>query len=78
MTEWDGFTVTPERIVDGGESVVAMGRYRGVYKPTGLPLDAQFVHTWTIQDGQIVAFQQYADTAQFARVCDAVIPFPGA
>lgn len=74
MTEWDNFTVSPEKLVDGGDTVVAMGRYRGVYKATGLPLNAQFAHAWTIRDGQVVGFQQYADTAQFARVCDAVIP----
>ena len=78
MTEWGDFTVTPEKIVEGADAVVAMGRYRGIYKATSLPLDAQFVHVWTIQDGQIVAFQQYADTAQFARVCNAVIPPPSA
>lgn len=78
MTEWEGFTVTPEKIVDGGDTVVAMGRYRGVFKATGLPLDAQFVHAWSIDGGQIVRFQQYADTAQFARVCSAVVPPPSA
>ncbi|MEX1128308.1 MAG: nuclear transport factor 2 family protein [Vicinamibacterales bacterium] len=67
MTEWDGFTVTPEQYIAAGEHVVATGRYRGTYKATGVPLDAQFVHVWTLRGGRAVAFQQYADTLQFAR-----------
>ena len=70
MTEWDGFTVTPERYVEEGETVVATGRYRGAWKATGCPLDAQFVHVWTIREGRVVAFQQYADTLQFVRAMD--------
>lgn len=76
MTEWDGFTVSPEQIVDGGDTVVARGRYRGVFRATGRPLDSQFVHVWSVRDGQVTAFQQYADTLQFARVTQAVVPPP--
>lgn len=67
MSEWDGFTVTPQQYVSDGETVVTTGRYRGTYKATGTPIDAQFVHVWTIRGGRITAFQQYADTLQFAR-----------
>jgi ketosteroid isomerase-like protein len=67
MTEWDGFAVHPERIVDGRDTVVATGRYRGTYRATGGSVDAQFAHLWTLRDGKVVAFQQYTDTLQFAR-----------
>lgn len=68
MTEWDGFAISPEHSVEEGESVVTTGRYRGTYKATGSPLDAQFVHVWRIRGGKVVRFQQYTDTLQFARV----------
>lgn len=63
--EWDGFSAVPHEIVDGGETVVAFGRYGGVYKATGSKVDAQFVHVFKFQDGKIAVFQQYTDTAQF-------------
>lgn len=69
MTEWIGFTVHPETIVADGDTVVALGRYRGAFKRTGRALDSQFAHVWTVRDGRVVRFQQYADTAQFAQVC---------
>lgn len=66
--EWSGFQVRPESYVSEGDTVVVMGRYRGTYKATGRPLDAQFVHAWTIEGGKVTRFQQYTDTAQFTRV----------
>ena len=72
--EWEGFTVTPDRIIESGDTVLALGRYRAVHRTTGLPLDAQFAHVWTVRDGSIVAFQQYADTAQLVRVSTRVPP----
>jgi ketosteroid isomerase-like protein len=66
-TEWDGFSAIPQEIVDGGETVVSLGRYGGVYKATGTKVDAQFVHVFKFKDGKIASFQQYTDTAQFKQ-----------
>ena len=68
MTDFDGFTVNPDKIVHEGDTVVALGRYRGTHRSTGEGLDAQFAHVWTFSNGKIVGFQQYTDTAQFLRV----------
>lgn len=66
--DWSDFRVNVGQVIDGGQTVVALGRYTGKNKSTGRPLDAQFVHVWSFRDGKIIHFQQYADTAQFARV----------
>jgi ketosteroid isomerase-like protein len=66
VSDVDGFAVVPERFVDGGETVVVEGRYRGTMKATGTPVNAQFAHVWTFRDGKIVRFQQYTDTRQWA------------
>jgi uncharacterized protein len=63
--DWEGFSATPEEFVDGGDTVVVFGRYRGVYKATGARVNAQFVHVMRFQNAKIVGFQQYTDTAQF-------------
>ena len=34
-SEWDGFSASPEEVLDVGETVVARGYYSGVYKGTG-------------------------------------------
>jgi ketosteroid isomerase-like protein len=68
ISEWDGFTVAVNEILDAGDTVVALGRYIGIYKATGKPMRAQLVHIWRIADGKATRFQQYADTLQVARV----------
>lgn len=72
--EWEGFSVNPQQLIAEGDTVVALGRYTGRYRATGRSLDAQFVHVWTVSDGRVTAFQQYADTAQFGEVMGRLQP----
>lgn len=67
-TDMEGFTVTPKQFVAEGPDVVALGRYTGTHKASGEPLDAQFVHHWTVEDGKVTRFQQYTDTEQWTRI----------
>ena len=62
-SEWDGFTAIPHSFVAEGDTVVALGEYGGTYKATGKRFTAPFAHVWTVDDGKIVRFQQYTDTA---------------
>jgi len=66
-TEWEGYSVSPKEFLDAGEKVVVLGTYGGAYKATGRPVRAQFAHVWTLRGGKVISFQQYTDTAQFAR-----------
>ena len=69
-TDWDGFAALPEEVLDAGDTVIVLGRYHGTYKETGRVLNAQLVHVWRVEDGKAVAFQQYTDTLQAARVTE--------
>ncbi len=64
VTEWEGFTVTPEAFHDAGDTVIVTGRYTGRNNATGKPLNAQMAHFWTLQDGKVVRYRQLADTLQ--------------
>jgi ketosteroid isomerase-like protein len=63
-TEWDGFTVTPEKFHDAGDVVVVECRYTGVHRATNRSIRAQACHVWTFRDEKVSHFQQYVDTAQ--------------
>ncbi len=67
----ENLSVVPERFIDGGEAVAVEGRYRGTMKATGIPVDAQFAHVWTLRGGKVVRFQQYTDTGQWTRAAGA-------
>ena len=65
--EWDGFNVQMTDLIDGGDRVVALGRYGGAYKASGGEMSPQAAHIWTLKDGKAVAFQQYIDTLAVSR-----------
>lgn len=62
LSDWDDFTATPNELVVDGNRIVVFGRYGQTWKPTSQGLDIPFVHSWTVEDGQLVGFQQYTDT----------------
>ena len=63
VRDWDDFSATPHEFVVDGDRVVVFGRYNETWKATGKTIDIPFVHSWTVEDGRLVAFQQYTDTA---------------
>ncbi len=66
--DWDGLQIKVEEILDAGHKVLVQGRYLGLHKETGRRLDAQMAHIFTFENGKVVHYQQYVDTAQVNRV----------
>lgn len=64
---WHGFGFELERLIDGGGTIVAIGRYVGTHRATGKALDARVAHVWQVDAGQVLAFEQFADTVMLAR-----------
>lgn len=64
----DNFSAVPVSFIDGGDHVVVTGRYGGTIKSTGTRFDAQFCHIYGFKNGKVVTFQQYTDTAQWAKL----------
>lgn len=60
---WDEFDADPDELLEAGEHVVVLGRYRGVARGSGRPLDVPFVHVWSFRAGKAVRFRQFLDTA---------------
>ena len=52
---WSEFSAEPDELLDAGDEVVVLGRYRGVAKRTSRRLDVPFVHVWSLRDGQGMA-----------------------
>ena len=65
--EWEGFAAVPHEFIDGGDSVVALGKYSGTYKRTGKSFQANFAHVWKVKEGKAVRFVQYVDTLLVQR-----------
>lgn len=70
-TEWDGFAAVPDDFIDGGDNIVALGKYSGTYKATGKSFKADFAHVWKLKDGKAVRFVQYVDSALVQRALES-------
>ena len=60
--DWDGYGFTLERLIDGGEAVVALGDYRATHKQTGKAMHARVAHVWQVAEGKVCRFEQFTDT----------------
>jgi len=65
--EWDRFVVEPREYVSEGDTVVAIGMYRGRYRATGKSFDAPYVHVWKFKGGKVQTFEQHCDTVLVQR-----------
>ena len=70
-SEWEGFAAVPDEFIDGGDTVVVLGKYSGKYKKTGKSFEANFAHVWKMQEGKAVQFIQYVDTLLVDRALQA-------
>lgn len=68
--EWEGFAAVPHEFIDGGDTIVALGKYSGVYKATRKSFQADFAHVWKLRDGRAVRFVQYVDTLLVHRAVE--------
>jgi len=70
-SEWEGFAAVPDEFIDGGDTIVTLGKYSGTYKRTGKSFQANFAHVWKMSDGKAIRFVQYVDTLVVHRALQA-------
>lgn len=64
-SEWNYWNLTNQTYYEANSGeIIVTGYYRAKNKITGKEINAQFVHLWTLDDGLVTKFQQYADTYQ--------------
>jgi ketosteroid isomerase-like protein len=67
--EWKTWQAEVGRWLDAGDSIVALGAYRGTHRRTGRSMTAAFAHVYWLRAGQVTRFEQYADTAEVVAAC---------
>ncbi|MBS1698563.1 MAG: nuclear transport factor 2 family protein [Actinobacteria bacterium] len=65
--DWDDYTLAVDEVVDGGDTVIGIGTYSGTHKRTGRFFAARVVHVWRLENGEVVAFEQFTDTEMVSR-----------
>ncbi|MFF1571933.1 nuclear transport factor 2 family protein [Leifsonia sp. NPDC058292] len=61
--EWNGYTAAITELIDGGDTIVGLGTYSGTFKATGRSFEARVAHVWRLENGRVVRFEQFTDTA---------------
>lgn len=69
--EWIDYRFSLQNLIDGGDQIIGVGTYQGIYRATAKEMQARVAHVWTLQDGKIVAFEQFTDTLLVSRAMDA-------
>jgi ketosteroid isomerase-like protein len=69
--DWEMIHFTVERIVDGGDDVVMIGRCAWRNRATGRIVDTPKVDVWRFEGGKAVSFLEMFDSLAFVRA----IPF---
>lgn len=64
---YDNFSIEIADFVDGGNKIVMVGFYTGVWKASGKAFKANVTHTWYMVNGKAVRFIQAADTADIMK-----------
>jgi uncharacterized protein len=61
--DWEPFAAVPREYIQADRDVVVLGEYSGTHRGTGKAFVAPFVHLWRFEDGLLVEFRQFTDTA---------------
>jgi uncharacterized protein len=65
LDAWEQLDIEVTELIDAGEQVVALVRFRGFGKGSGVPVEGGTdAHVWTVRDGHIVAVTLYQGTQE--------------
>jgi ketosteroid isomerase-like protein len=68
--EWENVSVVPARYVTDGATVIALYTWSGTARATGKSVEFEGAHVFDFEDGTIVRWTSYADTALFNAALD--------
>ena len=60
--EWKSWEASVSEWIDAGDTIIALGEYRGTYRQTRKSMTAGFAHVYRVRNGRITKFQQFTDT----------------
>jgi ketosteroid isomerase-like protein len=76
MRHWLGawgrpLTIEAEELIESGERILAMIRWKGRGKGSGVEMEATGGHLWTFHEGLVVQYEVYRDRDEARAALDA-------
>ena len=69
LSPWEYWRAEAEEYIEHGDDVVAVCRYRGRGKGSGVEVDTRGAHVWKLRDGKVVRLEVFADIAKAMESC---------
>ncbi len=67
QSDWEYWNLTDLNLQEmTNNKILTTGRYQAKYKKNGAVINLQMAHLWTLKEGKIILFQQFADTKGIA------------
>jgi ketosteroid isomerase-like protein len=57
LDAWDAFRIDPEEFIDGGDAVVAVVRYWGRGRGSGVEVTDRWFYAYRLRDGRVVSWR---------------------
>ena len=64
---WDDFRMEPEELIEEGDCVFAMARYRARGAGSGIEVDDVIAHLFRIRDGRVLGWWMFGDADKARR-----------
>ena len=61
---WDEWRFEPERLVEADDQIVALVRLMARGSASGVRLDRESAHVWTVRDGRVTRCEVYLDRSE--------------
>jgi ketosteroid isomerase-like protein len=61
---WTDYSAELTELIDGGDRVVAVLHETATMRKTGVPLDRDLVHLWTVSDGRLTFLRVFRTKAE--------------
>ena len=64
---WEKFDTWAEEIFEAGDQVLALARSRGLARQSGVEVEIEVGHVWTVRDGRVSRLVIYTDREEARR-----------
>ena len=64
LASWDEYRQDPVDFIDAGDAVVVPYRCRGIGKDSGVQVEMDVTHVYTVREGKIASLREYMSKAE--------------
>jgi ketosteroid isomerase-like protein len=64
LASWDEYRQEPVEFIDAGDAVVVPYRCRGIGKDSGVHVEMDVTHVYTVREGKIASLREYMTKAE--------------